>query len=72
MERHRIEIIVTKNSGGDATRAKLDAARAQRLPVIMVARPVEPIPVALAINVVQALAWLEGRPGALPLDPAKG
>jgi precorrin-6A/cobalt-precorrin-6A reductase len=36
---HAIEIIVTKNSGGTATRAKLDAARELRLPVVMVARP---------------------------------
>jgi precorrin-6A/cobalt-precorrin-6A reductase len=34
-----IEVIVTKNSGGDATFAKLLAARALGLPVVMVARP---------------------------------
>ena len=35
----RIDCLVTKNSGGNATRAKLDAARALGLGVIMVARP---------------------------------
>ena len=34
-----IEMIVTKNSGGEATFAKLLAARALGLPVVMVARP---------------------------------
>jgi precorrin-6A/cobalt-precorrin-6A reductase len=34
-----IDMIVTKNSGGEATFAKLLAARALGLPVIMVARP---------------------------------
>jgi precorrin-6A/cobalt-precorrin-6A reductase len=34
-----IEVIVTKNSGGDATFAKLLAARTLGLPVIMAARP---------------------------------
>jgi precorrin-6A/cobalt-precorrin-6A reductase len=34
-----IEILVTKNSGGDATRAKLDAARRLGVDVYMIARP---------------------------------
>lgn len=37
--RHGIEIVVAKNSGGDATYAKIAAARALSLPVIMVQRP---------------------------------
>jgi precorrin-6A/cobalt-precorrin-6A reductase len=36
---HRIGVIVTKNSGGSATQAKLVAARALGIPVIMVDRP---------------------------------
>ncbi len=39
MQAERIEIVVTKNSGGDATRAKLDAARALGVPVILIRRP---------------------------------
>ncbi len=35
----RIEVLVTKNAGGAATRAKLDAARSLGLEVVMVARP---------------------------------
>lgn len=37
-----IEIVVAKNSGGDATYAKIAAARALGLPVVMVARPAGP------------------------------
>ena len=39
MRRAGIEILVTKNSGGDATRAKLDAARELGIDVYMIARP---------------------------------
>lgn len=36
---HHINLLVAKNSGGDATYAKLAAARRHRLPVIMIDRP---------------------------------
>ncbi len=39
---HRIETVVAKNSGGDATYAKIAAARALGLPVILVRRPPGP------------------------------
>lgn len=39
----RIEVIVSKNSGGDATYAKIAAARALALPVVMIARPDRPV-----------------------------
>jgi len=39
LEAKRIEVLVSKNSGGDATYTKIEAARALGLPVIMIARP---------------------------------
>jgi precorrin-6A/cobalt-precorrin-6A reductase len=39
MTGHRIDVLVSKNSGGDLTAGKLAAARSLRLPVVMVSRP---------------------------------
>ena len=42
LKSERIDIIVTKNSGGSATYAKIAAARALGLPVVVVTRPEKP------------------------------
>ena len=57
IERHALDVLVTKDSGGAMTRAKLDAARARGLPVIVVARPPRPVAQTVA-TVEQALRWL--------------
>ncbi|MCF4167388.1 cobalt-precorrin-6A reductase [Zavarzinia compransoris] len=57
MEAQDIEVVVAKNAGGDGARAKLDAARTLRLPVIMIERPaVAPRPTAGTIEAI--LDWL--------------
>ena len=40
---HAITHLVTKNAGGSDTAAKLAAARALHIPVVMVARPMKPV-----------------------------
>jgi len=56
--RYGIEAVVSKNSGGDATVAKLTAARQCGLPVVMIRRPApppgEPVP-----TIEEALSWLD-------------
>ena len=56
LRRHRIEVLVTKDSGG--TTAKLDAARELRIPVVMVDRPPLPPGVPVAATVGAAVEWL--------------
>ncbi len=57
IERHALDVLITKDSGGAMTQAKLDAARERGLPVIVVARPPRPDAPTVA-TVEQALAWL--------------
>jgi precorrin-6A/cobalt-precorrin-6A reductase len=59
---HGIEVLVTKNAGGEATFAKLEAARALRLPVVMVARPAPPEP-PVVTDATGALDWLAHQTG---------
>jgi precorrin-6A/cobalt-precorrin-6A reductase len=57
MRREGVEILVSKNSGGDATAGKLVAARRLGLPVIMVERPPKP-DVEAVEHIDQVLPWL--------------
>ncbi len=59
LRRHRIEAVVTKNSGGAATAAKLTAARRCGIPVFMVDRPPPAGPAVPAVE--DAWRWLEAR-----------
>jgi precorrin-6A/cobalt-precorrin-6A reductase len=63
MRSRRIDVLVSKNSGGDATRAKLDAARRLGLDVVMIRRP--PLVAGTVFyEAAAALAWIEAHLGA--------
>ncbi|HJU17368.1 MAG TPA: cobalt-precorrin-6A reductase, partial [Stellaceae bacterium] len=64
IERHAIDVLVTKASGGGATEAKILAARELALPVVMVRRP--PSEPGETVDTVEAaLDWLAAwRPAA--------
>lgn len=72
LRRHRIDLLVTKNSGG-STEAKLAAARALGVPVLIVRRP--PLQQGARVETVEeALAWLaraENAPVSPPLAAAR-
>lgn len=55
MRRHRIDVLVTKNSGGMGAAAKLDAARRLGLPVVLLARPAGAVPVRDVASALQAI-----------------
>ena len=55
---HRIEIVVCKNSGGNATYGKIAAARMLGLKVIMLRRPA--LPAVGAVETIEdAVAWID-------------
>lgn len=57
---HRLDVLVTKDSGGTMTSAKLDAARALGLPVVVVRRPQRPE--SPTVDTVEAAAaWVFAR-----------
>ncbi len=60
LREYRIQAIVSKNSGGDATYAKIIAARELGLPVIMVQRPIVPDG-EIVTDVAGAIEWLIDR-----------
>lgn len=57
---NRIDVLVTKNSGGELTAAKLDAADTLGVPVVMIARPPLPAGVLTVSTVDEAVDWVHG------------
>lgn len=54
---HHIDVLVTKNSGGALTRAKLDVAGRLDIDIVVVDRPTEP-PIEVVVDTAaDALAW---------------
>ena len=60
LREYQIDAIVSKNSGGDATYAKIIAARELGLSVVMVKRPIVPEGASVA-DVAGAIEWLGDR-----------
>ncbi|MFT3970719.1 MAG: cobalt-precorrin-6A reductase [Micropruina sp.] len=58
LRNRRIDVLVTKDSGGRATAAKLDAAAELGVPVVIVARPAEPSGLTRVETVDAAVRWL--------------
>jgi len=66
LRNERVETLVSKNSGGAATYAKIEAARRLAIPVVMLTQPAPP-DVARAHSVDAAMEWIEA--GAHPACP---
>jgi precorrin-6A/cobalt-precorrin-6A reductase len=58
---HAVEAVVTKDSGGAMTAAKLTAARVLGIPVVVVRRPLAPAGVPVVATVEEAMAWVRSR-----------
>jgi len=63
MREHGIEAVVTKDSGGAMTAAKLTAARTLGLPVVVVRRPPAPAGVRVVATVEEAVDWARAQAG---------
>jgi precorrin-6A/cobalt-precorrin-6A reductase len=63
LRQHSVEVVVTKDSGGSMTAAKLTAARELGIPVVLVRRPPLPEGVPVVATVDEARAWVSAQPG---------
>ncbi|CCB72428.1 cobalt-precorrin-6A reductase [Streptantibioticus cattleyicolor] len=61
LRRHRVEVLVTKDSGGAATAPKLTAAREAGIPVVVVRRPPVPEGVPVVSGPEEAARWIGER-----------
>lgn len=69
MRAHDVALLVTKDSGGAATAAKLEAARQLGVAVVVVDRPAPPIGVTTVDGVAAVLSWCVANGS---LDPPSG
>jgi precorrin-6A/cobalt-precorrin-6A reductase len=59
LREHAVGLLVTKDSGGPMTMAKLQAAREADVQVVMVQRPTLPEPSQVVSTVAAAIAWID-------------
>jgi precorrin-6A/cobalt-precorrin-6A reductase len=71
MREHGVDVVVTKDSGGSMTTAKLTAARELGIPVVLVRRPPPPAGLPLVATVEEAARWVRGR-SETPGPPSGG
>jgi precorrin-6A/cobalt-precorrin-6A reductase len=69
---HAIDLVVTKDSGGSMTDAKLAAARNRGLRVVVVRRPRTRAAAVTVISVADAVAWAASLAAAGSVDPDGG
>jgi precorrin-6A/cobalt-precorrin-6A reductase len=62
IDAHQVDVVITKDSGGPLTAAKLEAARRRALPVIVVRRPPRPVLPEVA-SAAEAAAWVVRQRG---------
>lgn len=63
MREHGVEAVVTKDSGGGMTAAKLTAARVLGIRVVLVRRPPTPLGVPVVATVAEAVDWARAQAG---------
>jgi precorrin-6A/cobalt-precorrin-6A reductase len=64
MRRHDIDLLISKESGGDSTYGKIEAARKLEIPVIMIRRPAAAPGVEIATSIDAAVSRVDALVGA--------